>query len=155
MVVHLVAVGRVRDAALRAACADYAARIRGTWRLAVHEVRSPGGDFPAAERVRREGGRLLDGIPSGGVTVGLTRAGYAESSLGLAARLQRWETEGKDVTFVIGGADGLDRSVLDRCDLALSLSALTLPHELARLLLLEQLYRATTIIQGTPYHKGR
>ncbi len=155
MVVHLVAVGRVMDPALKAACADYAARVRRAWRLAVHEVRSPAGDFPAPERVRREGARLLQGIPRGTVAVGLTRVGRAESSAGLAARLQRWQAEGRDVAFVIGGAHGLDRGVLERCDLALSLSALTLPHELARVLLLEQLYRATTILQGTPYHKGR
>lgn len=69
--------------------------------------------------------------------------------------LAAWRARGTDVAFLIGGAYGLPSHVLQRCDARMSLSSLTLPHEMARLVLLEQLYRATTIIQGTPYHKGR
>lgn len=155
MRLHLVAVGRVSDPGLRAACAEYLARIRKGWSLEIHEVRSPAGRFPAAERIRREGGRLLEAIPPRALGVALTRTGRSQSSEGLARRLAGWQAAGREVAFVIGGADGLDPRVHQRCGESLSLSPLTLPHELARVVLLEQLYRAGTIWGGTPYHKGR
>lgn len=154
MTLHLVAVGRVSDPALRAACDDYLARIRKVWSLEVHEVRSPAGRFPPGERIRREGDRLLATIPPRALSIALTRTGRSEDSESLARRLAGWQATTRDVAFVIGGAEGLDRRVLRRCAEALSLSTLTLPHELARVVLLEQLYRAGTIRRGTPYHKG-
>jgi 23S rRNA (pseudouridine1915-N3)-methyltransferase len=71
----------------------------------------------------------------------------------LARRLARWQARGQDVALVIGGADGLAPAVLERAAERLSLSRLTLPHRLARLVLVEQLYRAVTILRGEPYHK--
>lgn len=155
MVVHVVAVGRVQDPALRAACADYAARVRRAWGLEVHEVRSPAGRYSPSERTRREGERLLAALPHGALAVALTPAGRKETSETFARRLSEWQSGGRNVAFVLGGAEGLDLRVLRRCDLALSLSELTFPHELARLILLEQLYRGATILRGTPYHRGR
>jgi 23S rRNA (pseudouridine1915-N3)-methyltransferase len=155
MRLYLVAVGRVADPALRAACADYARRLARTWQLETRDVRSPAGHLPPAQRIKREGDRLLQAIPRGARSVALSRTGKNESSVGFARRLRRWQTEARDVAFVVGGADGLDERVLAQSELVLSLSALTLPHELARLVLLEQLYRATTILQGTPYHRSR
>jgi 23S rRNA (pseudouridine1915-N3)-methyltransferase len=149
----VVAVGRVADGALRAACAAYAARLARTWQLEMRDVRSPAGHLPTPQRVQREGERLLQAIPADARGVALSRTGTSESSMGFARRLRRWRTEARDVAFVVGGADGLDPRVVARCELVLSLSAMTLPHELARLVLLEQLYRATTILQGTPYHR--
>ncbi len=154
MALHLVAVGRVRDLALRAACQEYLGRIRRMWSLEVHEVRPPAGRFPPAERMRREGDGLLAAIPPRALTIALTRTGRSETSEGFARRLSGWQAGTRDVAFVIGGADGLDPRVRHRCEEALSLSSLTLPHELARVVLLEQLYRAGTIKRGTPYHKG-
>lgn len=155
MVLHVVAVGRMSDLGLRAACADYADRVRRVWGLELHEVRSPAGRFPSAERMRREGERLLAALPPGVVAVALTPTGRSETSEGLARRLAEWQVHGRSVAFVLGGADGLDAQVMQRCELTLSLSPLTFPHELARLILLEQLYRAATILRGTPYHRGR
>lgn len=97
---------------------------------------------------------MLAALPGGTRVVALTRAGRAESSPDFARRLAGWQRKAQDVAFVIGGACGLDRRVLERSEIHLSLSAMTLPHELARVILLEQLYRATTILAGTPYHKG-
>lgn len=154
MTLHLVAVGRVRDPALRAACEEYLGRIRKLWGLEIHEVRSPAGQFPAAERMRREGDLLLAAIPPRALSVALTRTGRSDTSEGFARRFAGWQATTRDVAFVIGGADGLDPRVHQRCEEALSLSSLTLPHELARVVLLEQLYRAGTIERGTPYHKG-
>ena len=151
---HVVAVGRVSNPALRAACDDYLERVRKAWNVEVHEVRSPTGHFAPGERMRREGDRLLAIIPPHALSIALTRAGRTESSEGLARRLAGWQQTHRDIAFVIGGADGLDAHVRQRCPEALSLSAMTLPHELARVVLLEQLYRASTIRRGTPYHKG-
>jgi 23S rRNA (pseudouridine1915-N3)-methyltransferase len=150
----VVAVGRVADGALRAACADYVARLARTWRLETRDVRPPAGHLPAPQRIQREGERLLQAIPQDARGVALSRTGASETSAGFARRLRRWRAEARDVAFVVGGADGLDQRVVARCELVLSLSAMTLPHELARLVLLEQLYRATTILQGTPYHRS-
>lgn len=155
MVVHVVAVGRLADPGLRAACGDYASRVRRVWGLEVHEVRSPAGRFSPAERMRREGERLLAALPRSALAVALTPAGRSETSEGFARRLGEWQASGRNVAFVLGGADGLDAQVIRRCALSLSLSPLTFPHELARLILLEQLYRGATILRGTPYHRGR
>ena len=155
MVLHIVAAGRVRDSSLRAACAGYAARVRRVWGLEVREVRSPAGRFTPAERTRREGERLLEALPRDALVVALTPTGRSETSDGFARRLAQWRANGRSIAFVLGGADGLDGRVIQRCELALSLSPLTFPHELARLMLLEQLYRGATILSGTPYHRGR
>lgn len=154
MIAYVVAVGRITDAGLRDLCADYAGRLRRSLRLELREVRAAPGRAAPAVRLRAEADRLLAALPPGARVVALTRTGRAESSPDFARRLAEWRREGRDVAFVIGGAFGLDRRVLDRSDSRLSLSAMTLPHELARVVLLEQLYRASTILAGTPYHKA-
>jgi 23S rRNA (pseudouridine1915-N3)-methyltransferase len=154
MGVHLVAVGRVRDFAVRAACEEYVKRTRRFFPLTVREVADAGraGPTPALAR-RLEGTRIRDALPASAVTVALTRPGMALSSDELAERLVEWRNAARDVAFVLGGPFGLAKELVDDASLAVSLSAMTLPHELARLVLLEQLYRAGTILRGTPYHK--
>jgi len=154
MVFRVLAIGKLRDTAIRAACDDYLGRARRYFRMEVREVTGrPRGTSPA-ERRRAEAAALLAGLSPDGTTVALTRAGRSEDSARFARRMATWQQAGRDVTFLIGGAFGLDPTVLARCDARISLSALTLPHELARLVLLEQLYRAATILNGEPYHKG-
>ena len=154
MVVHVVAAGRLSSAVLREACADYVQRFQRFGKLTVREVRAGPAHAPRAERMRKEGERLLAAAPPKARIVALTRAGQPETSEGFARRLAQWHAGAVDVAFLIGGAYGLAPDVLARSDATLSLSSLTLPHEIARLVLLEQLYRASTILQGTPYHKG-
>jgi 23S rRNA (pseudouridine1915-N3)-methyltransferase len=156
MTIHVIAVGRVRNPAIRAACNDYAKRPRRLLSLQVREVADAGraGPTPAVAR-RLEGRRIQDVLPDPCMTVALTRPGKALSSDELARRLGRWRDAGRDVAFLVGGPFGLADELIADATLALSLSAMTLPHELARLVLLEQLYRAGTILQGTPYHKRR
>ena len=134
---RVVAVGgtRMKSAALRTACDDYLSRIRHY-----------------AKIEEREGSPTR--IPEDSRVVALTEQGEAWSSSQLAELVGRWEMEGRDVTFVIGDADGLPDDVLDRAERRWSLGPLTLPHELARVVLLEQLYRAYTIRRGEPYHRG-
>jgi 23S rRNA (pseudouridine1915-N3)-methyltransferase len=137
---HVVAVGRVRDAAFRAACDEYLARLRRYARIEEREVRAEG--------------RLLGAVPAGARLVALSRRGEQWSSAELAAWTARWEREGRDVTFAIGGAEALPAAVLQAAERVWSLSRLTLPHELARVVVYEQLYRAYTIRRGEPYHRG-
>ena len=108
------------------------------------------------ERVRsEEGALLLRRIPENLETFALTRTGRAIDSRELADRLGEMATYGRPgAAFVIGGAFGLHPSVIERCDRSLSLSSMTLPHDLARLVLTEQLYRAGTLLRGEPYHKS-
>ncbi len=107
-------------------------------------------------RVRRdEADALLRRLPDGLESFALTRNGRSIDTRGLADRLERVATYGPaGAAFVIGGAYGLDEVVLEKCRNRLSLSDLTLPHDLARLVLAEQLYRIGTLLRGEPYHKG-
>jgi len=155
MAVYLVAVGKLKNAALRNACGDYYERVQHYLKLLVCEVRDGGRPDRDAEAARKsEGKALLKAVPSGALVVAVTRTGRARSSRELAEQMEQWRKEHRDVVFVMGGAHGLDATVLAASDLRLSLSTLTFPHELARLILLEQLYRACTISRGEPYHKG-
>jgi 23S rRNA (pseudouridine1915-N3)-methyltransferase len=155
MAVYLVAVGKLKNAALRNACEDYYKRVRNYLKLEVCEVRDGGRTDRDAEAARKsEGKALLKAVPGGALVVAVTRTGRASSSSELAGQLEQWRREDRDVVFLVGGAHGLDAAVLAASDLRLSLSAMTFPHELARLVLLEQLYRACTISRGEPYHKG-
>jgi 23S rRNA (pseudouridine1915-N3)-methyltransferase len=155
MVVHVLDAGRLSGAGVRQACADYAERVNRFVRLTVREVR-PGPAHASPEvRMRIEGERLLSAVPRGAHTVALSRQGRPETTDSFTRKLADWRTQAVDVAFLIGGALGLSRDVLERCDERMSLSPLTFPHDIARLVLLEQLYRAGTILQGTPYHKGR
>ncbi len=156
MVLHIVAVGRVRDAAFRTAGEEYLRRARRGVQIRVAEVPEAGrrAATPATAR-RLEATRLEAAVPPGAYTVALTRTGRTLSSDAFARLVERWREGARDVAVLLGGAFGLDDRLLATADLQLSLSPLTLPHELARLVLLEQLYRAGTILRGEPYHKGR
>lgn len=156
MKVVLVAVGGPRGP-LAAAVAEYEERARRYWPLDVVEVRegaSGAGDDP--DRVRAaEGERLLERIPEALDLWALTRTGKGITSRGLARYLEALAAGGSPgVAFVLGGAFGLDERVLARARRRLTLSPMTLPHDLARLVLAEQLYRAGTIRRSEPYHKG-
>ncbi len=138
MRLYVVAAGRIRDKALRRVADDYLARIRRYARCEEIEVKTAAD----LERV----------VPEGTLEVVLSPDGEALTSRELARRLGRWAEHGKgDVSFVLGGADGVPAALGERAAVCLSLSTLTLPHRLARVLLFEQLYRAFTILRGEPY----
>jgi 23S rRNA (pseudouridine1915-N3)-methyltransferase len=152
----LAAVGRPRGA-IAESIGDYETRVRRYFSFEAAEVKEEpyrGGDV---RRVREEEGkRLLARVPAGSELVALHESGRGWSSQQLADYLSRLALDGvAGASFVIGGAYGLSDEVLKRARHQLSLSAFTLPHEVARLLLAEQLYRAGTIQRGEPYHKGR
>lgn len=137
--------------------AEYERRAGRYWNLEVIEVREErAGRGKTDEQVRAiEGERLLERIPAGAEVIALTRTGAAWSSTELARYLETLAVGSRPgVAFVIGGALGLSEAFLARAHRQLALSSFTLPHELARVVLTEQLYRAGTILRGEPYHKG-
>jgi 23S rRNA (pseudouridine1915-N3)-methyltransferase len=153
MQVIVAAVGRPRDAALAAAIHEYETRAARYWPLAVHEVREEPARGASPDLVRvREGERLLARVGSAQL-VACDERGTSMTSAQFAAFLQRARESARDVAFVIGGAYGHGDAVRARADVKLAIAPWTLPHELARLVLAEQLYRAGTIARGEPYHK--
>ncbi len=155
MNITLLTVGKLREPALRELCQDYLGRIcRYGNRVEVVEVREEPGRLGPALVMSREAERLRARVPEGACRIALDRAGEESDSPGLAGWLERLAGQGGHrAAFIIGGAFGLERSLVESCDRVLCLSRLTFPHELARLVLLEQLYRACTIQRGEPYHK--
>ena len=157
MKLTVVSVGRAKGP-VGDAVAEYEARARRYFSFESHEVKEEPyrgrGDAP---RVRdEEGKRLLARVPAGAALVALHEAGSAWDSPRLAEYLAKLQVDAAPgAAFLIGGAYGLSDEILARAAHRLALGALTLPHELARLVLTEQLYRAGTILRGEPYHKGR
>ncbi len=139
MKIVVLAVGKLRDRHLATLIDDYVARARHHLPLEIVEVED---DAALARR-----------WPEGGEVIALEVTGESWSTELLARQLERRMTRGtRTLTFVIGGADGIPAPLSARAGVRLSLSALTLPHRLARLILCEQIYRALTIIRGEPYH---
>jgi len=157
MKVSVLAVGKPRGA-LESIIREFEVRAARYWRLEIIEVESGSGgkarrDPRAAQAA--EGKRLLARVPAGSQKWALTRDGSRISSSALAAELGDMAVTGAPgVSFLLGGAFGLDGNVLAEAHRKVSLSAMTLPHEIARLVLTEQLYRAGTILRNEPYHKG-
>ncbi len=150
----MAAVGKPRDAALAAAIRDYETRAARYWPLEVIEVKEePGRGLPGEQVMRKEGARLLERMPAGARLVLCDPGGEALTSDAFARFLQAQREAAQDVVFVVGGAHGIGDVVRERPHRRLALAPWTLPHELARLVLAEQLYRAGTIGRGEPYHK--
>lgn len=140
------------------AVAEFERRASRYWTFEVIEVKEERGRKGAAEEQIRdaESQRLLERVPKGAEICSLTRDGRSMSSADLARYLENLAVQGRaGVAFLIGGALGLSEDLIKRSDRTLSLSPMTLTHELARLMLAEQLYRAGTIVRGEPYHKAR
>lgn len=159
MQVHILAVGRLKDGPERSLLDMYLDRASAQGRAASltgFEVRSitESSAQRAADRKKQEGEALLAATPEGGNLIALDERGRSVTSRELAARIGDWRDNGsRNLTCIIGGADGLSSSVIDRADLVLGLSALTWPHQLVRIMLAEQLYRVTTILTSHPYHR--
>ena len=154
MRVVIAAVGRPRDAALASAIDEYETRAARYWPLEVHEVREESARSTPPDLVReREGERLLAKVPARARLVVCDERGRQLPSAEFARWLLDARERAQDVAFLIGGAYGLAEPLRSRADFILAITAWTLPHELARLVLTEQLYRAGTILRGEPYHK--
>ena len=147
---HLIAIGRLRDGPESQLFERYNARLRP--RMSVIELPEQRG--PALVIRRREAAGLLEALPKQAFVVALDLEGHALDSVSFAQRLDHWSRLARAICFLIGGAEGLDASVLGHADYALSLGAMTWPHFLARVMLVEQLFRAQSILRGHPYHRA-
>jgi 23S rRNA (pseudouridine1915-N3)-methyltransferase len=151
--INLVAVGKLRPY-YRLAADDYARRLSRYATYREYEVREAS-RAPTITAQRAEEARRIDArISDGAYVVAVTREGAAWTSTDLARQLERWLRSARPVTLLLGGSQGLDPALLTHAGARWSLGPLTLPHELARVVVTEQLYRAFTILRGEPYHKG-
>jgi 23S rRNA (pseudouridine1915-N3)-methyltransferase len=152
--VSVVVVGKPRRPGLADAIRDYETRAARYWPLDVFEVKEESGRSTTAALVKaRETERLIERIPTDARIVACDPGGAPMDSDAFASWLITQREQAQSVAFVIGGAHGLDDAIRQRAARRLSLAPWTLPHELARLVLAEQLYRAGTIARGEPYHK--
>ncbi len=155
MHIRVIAVGRRVPRWVDEAFADYGRRLPGALRAVLREV-EPGprdGARKSSQAMEIERDRLFAELHGDEFVVALDQHGRELTTLELASWLKERMLEGRDLAFVIGGPDGLASAVLERSDFKWSLSRLTLPHALARVVLAEQLYRAHTVLTGHPYHR--
>ncbi len=152
----IIAVGKLKERFWVDACAEYAKRLTPYLKLAIHEVP----DFDPAKcggvegSLKKEGSALLGAIPREARVILLDIEGKKRSSEGLSRHIDQLALQGiSDVAFIIGGSNGVSGEVRQRADETLSFGPVTLPHNLARVVLLEQVYRACKISRGEPYHK--
>ena len=142
---------------INAGCSEYAQRMPRESRIELIEVRPAARSGSGAKSVQQwlavEAERIRAALPKRCFKVVLDERGRLSSTVDLARRVERWKQDGRDIAFVIGGADGTASALQQDADLVLSLSPLTLPHGLCRVLLAEQLYRAVSLLAGHPYHR--
>ena len=156
MRIRLIAVGQKMPAWVDQGYKEYAKRINGDCRLELVELpmQKRGKNTNIEQLKEKEGKTILDAIKPSERLIALDVLGKAISTEQLADNIKSWQMDGRDVALVIGGPDGLSEAVLNKADNKISLSKLTLPHPLVRVILAEQLYRAWTINQGHPYHRS-
>ena len=159
MNVQVVAVGRIKEKFLDLGLKEYSKRMGRYGRFQMVEIKEESFNEPLSDKeveqvLQREGERILAAIKPRAYVFALDRLGEPWSSEELAGQFQRLAVSGtSELVFVIGGSLGLDPRVIARADVVLSFSAFTFPHQLMRLILLEQIYRAFTIVAGERYHK--
>ena len=151
MDITIAAVGRMKSGPLKALWDDYAKRL--SWTVALREVEEKRPLSPAKLK-EREAELLRKSIPPESLLIALDASGRTLDSPAFAGRLRKWmEESGGRIGFAIGGADGLDPRFIDDASFVLSLGTMTWPHMLARIMLIEQLYRAQSILTNHPYHR--
>lgn len=154
---RIVAVGRKMPEWINAGFDEYARRMPRNARIELIEIkpvaRSGDGEKSVQQWLAIEAERVRAALSGRVFKVVLDERGKALATTDLARRLERWQQDGADIAFVIGGADGTARALQHEADLLMSLSPLTLPHGLCRVMLAEQLYRAVSLLAGHPYHR--
>ncbi|MFH1047957.1 MAG: 23S rRNA (pseudouridine(1915)-N(3))-methyltransferase RlmH [Patescibacteria group bacterium] len=155
MDIRIVCVGRLKESFWREAQAEYDMRLKPYAKLTITEVAAEklDGSVSDTEAMRREGEKIMKQIPIGATIFALDKSGKQFSSEKFSSLLNDVADDGTPLALIIGGAAGLHRDVLSNANRLLSLSEMTLPHELARVFLLEQIYRAVMISRGKPYHR--
>jgi 23S rRNA (pseudouridine1915-N3)-methyltransferase len=152
----IAAVGHKMPAWIEAGFGEYAKRMPPECRIQLKEIKpvDRSGSKTAETVMALERDRIEAAIPKGSRLIALDEHGKDVTTMQLSQHLMQWQQDGRDVTFVIGGADGLDAEFKTRADMLIRVSSLTLPHGMVRVLLAEQLYRAWSITQNHPYHRS-
>lgn len=156
MKINLVAVGNKMPTWVIQAFDEYSRRLPRECQLQLVEI-APARRSKNAQPLqwmKEEADRILAAIPDNHLVIALEVTGKSWSTETLSQNMQSWLSDGRDVSLIVGGPDGLDPRCLQRADIKWSLSALTLPHPLVRILLAEQIYRGWTILQNHPYHRS-
>lgn len=148
----VISIGKDRSGLFVPGVNEYAQRLSHGFKVQLLEL--PESRATGAKAKAEEGQAILDALSAKDTLVALDERGKSLSSIEFAKWLSQKQMQGRDVAFAIGGDEGLSETLRTQAALVLSLSAMTLPHRLARLVLLEQVYRAVTIIRGEPYHKA-
>lgn len=156
MNIHLIAVGDKMPRWVQDGYAEYAKRLPAECSLQLVEITpgKRGKHSDIARTIRDEGERMLAAIPKGARVIALEVTGRAWTTEQLASQVEGWLAGGRDIALLVGGPEGLAEPCRQRADQQWSLSPLTLPHPLVRVLLSEQLYRAWSILRGHPYHRA-
>ncbi len=154
MRIHLLSIGRRMPGWIETGYEEYAKRLPPSCALQLHEIEASRGKGAGKTGSRSEGARLLARIPKGAWVVGLDQRGTQRTTEALADWLAHRLAAGQDLALLIGGPDGLADACRKRAQELWSLSPLTFPHPLVRVLVAEQLYRAWSYLQGHPYHRG-
>ena len=159
MKITCVVVGKIKEKYFTDAIKEYSKRLSRYCKLEIVELadeKTPDGASEALETQikEKEGKRILENIKDGRFVIALAIDGAMLDSVELAGKIEKWGISGvSQLVFIIGGSLGLSKEVLSRADYKLSFSKMTFPHQLMRVILLEQIYRSYRIIQGEPYHK--
>ncbi len=159
MKITVITVGKIKEKYFTDAIAEYSKRLSRYCKLEIIQVadeKTPDGASEMLERQikEKEGERILSNVKDGSFVVALAIEGNMLDSEELASKIEKWGVSGiSQIVFVIGGSLGLSQAVLNRADYKLSFSRMTFPHQLMRVILLEQIYRGYRIIQNEPYHK--
>ena len=155
MKVRLLTVSQRQPKWVVEGCAEYEKRLPRAWQFQLQEIkpeaRTSGQTTPRVQAA--EAARIRNAVPKGAIVVALDERGDSWSTERFAEQIEKWQQSGRDLAFVIGGADGLDPEFRREASNRLSLSRMVMPHGLVRVMFVEQLYRAATVIDGHPYHK--
>lgn len=154
MHLHLIAVGQRMPDWVRAGFSEYAKRMPRELKLELKVVSAPSGALDPASLRRREAELLRAACPTGVRLIALDEQGDCVNTADLARRLENWQLQGQDVALLIGGANGLEPELRAEAEWVWSLSRLTFPHMLVRVLVAEQLYRAWSLLHNHPYHRA-
>ena len=151
----IAAVGHKMPAWIETGFQEYAKRMPPECKLVLKEIKpiDRASNKNAAAVMAQERTRIEAVLPKGGRMIALDERGQDLTTMQMSQLLAQWQQQGGDVTFVIGGADGLDAELKKNADMLIRISSLTLPHGMVRVLLAEQLYRAWSITQNHPYHR--
>lgn len=154
-IISIISVGKLKAPHWQKAADDYITRLKRMWQIRKVDLRDGSPQAAPIQRSQEEGERILAAIEPGMIVIAMDERGKTYDSITFAGFLDEcMQNKARQPAFVIGGAYGLSDAARARADFLLSLGPMTLPHELAQVVLLEQIYRANTIIGGQPYHHG-